>query len=1426
MFSGKARSATVLQFKDDSDEPVALRENAAYLESGYVPDAVPQQSPGEWDFLLQKHKDDRDSEALPCYGESETGDEACTAPSIDTEDDDDLAEESDSGFFNAEGVDEIIERSIKDCVANWQKDLPRLESKKASGVWKRMKQSRTVRSMLIEGAQARIEHLTHRLCKMKNDMLSFTWESEQSLLQRCGILEPTVQDREEQRWMIEIWRRTQEPSHTVQHGVKKNRLALETPASHKENRGPILYPDDRFSVSPAKETQAPVENDIEEETRYEADDEEFHTPINSPGISPDVDADEWVLPDEMDLEYDGVDHGELVEGETEGAPATFSGNAPNNLKDASSGNDSRYSTEAESESEELPESSTFVKQRKPFTPAKAPAKSTVLPIDLTVSSSDSSPPFKRVQKSVITQKPTPLGGDPTNATAAEVDSWNFSDLARADDRQRILIKLLRDAGPEFRERLHNHLRSHRKVIVKQLKKAFQDLRTGDIDFERVEAAVDKPMLFAAKMYLHWSLPMLFGAMSFEDVSWDSVCNDGQLSMFSNMLGSFLQKNSSKLFADRKPSSMKPSSSSAPIPISSSDEVPRLQHTPHKIRKKEVRRSTAAHDTRKLAFDRQERYKGALEESQTVNSSQLAAMIASDPSVSCVAINPVRGDAEDPIYIYDRIAKKMKAHQIDGARFLWREISAEGDDGGQGCILAHTMGLGKTMQTIALLVAAVEASSSKDEGTYFQLPGHLRPKEARGTRRLRILILCPPTLLQNWRREIDRWAPKMLGDIFILDSTSKASHLQQLERWMRLGGVLLVGYQMYRLMIVRKARKPDQRSAIPDEVGARIDKILLEGTEIVVADEAHNLKNDKSAIAKAAARIQTQSRIGLTGTPMSNDVEEIYALVSWVAPGYLGDPQEFRAHYTEPIKQGLYRDSSYYERRQSFKRLTVLHAEIQPKVDRATIEVLKGSLKPKVEFVITVPLGSVQLELYRRYIKAVHSGDRSELASQVRIFSWLAMLTLLTNHPRCFRHKLLTPPKPPTVKNGKRVRAGQQDGVARDQTPSTTTESGAATPMHQNEITTVEQLMDEEAANDDWFDGSAEALGFSEEMIQEILDGFEDDINPKLSSKVAVFLNLLMLSLDCNDKALVFSSSIPTLDYLDELFRQDRRRYGRIDGQIPMGKRLDILEDFNNGKLDIMLVSTKAGGVGLNIQGANRVFIFDFGFNPTLEEQAIGRAYRLGQTKPVFVYRFMAGGTFETNIYNKQLFKSSLAQRVVDKKNPRRNAERDSREYLYEPKEVPQKDFAEGSGKDPLVLDRLLEQHGPGEDGKVDTLIRAIKTMETLQEEVQDDPLNEEEHKEVRQEIELRKTRWTSRRPIHAGGPSVTSTAPAYNRSGGASVASAPAHKSRSGGVLTPPPPAPPASMQPYTVADAGVNSDPAQQPFMGGLPMSRIPRPY
>ncbi|KAK4548499.1 hypothetical protein LTR36_009409 [Oleoguttula mirabilis] len=1385
----KARSATVIQAGQNGDY-VAIKEQASLLQSGLDYSGQTQESTGEWDWVLQKHKQKAGEDEISVWADSENGDDIGTVATTDGDEGkgQEADEEDDEDTITKPRIEELVDAEIEKCIVKWHSKVPALEEKRAWSIWKKTRRSRVHRDMLVEGAQALIADFTRRLAKLREDFLDREYSSEQVVQRACLNLEPTIEDREEENWKISVWLRRDEPAHTVFHRAKQTTGTLQTPATAKATPGFVLHPDDRLSVSPTPATHL---NAVIGAAATTSDDDrdEYHTPNGSATGSPAPENDGFEASDEMSLDddhneqelaeedefvhedasspprrtsADGLseqqlsDQNEIPEEDEQEeetppkrreCPICYMPQTPDKYAFARHVDDclSKKAIENdkwESESDnELPPASTFVSQkikRLSDTPAKpveaGPSRAATQPIDLTISSDSpgaaSSPAPSKRKRKAPPKKNVVLNGNPELATSAEVDSWDLADLSRSADRNRIVIKIIREMSPEQQKALHQCLQSFpsRSNRIDQVQAAARAHETGTTADAGLKEEYFDQMMHCARIAAAWwvSDPKCYFETDDTNAPWAALYSDkGQVGIFLDKLLSLLKMRDSKLFSGPKAKHSNAATKTSDVTIiSDSGEERDPHHTPRKQRQKPVKESQSAKKSRTAALAREAQYTQHLE-SQTTNSSKLAAMIASDTSNSEIDINPVRAEEHEPIFIYPKIAKKMKPHQIDGVRFMWREITASGDDGNQGCLLAHTMGLGKTMQTITLLVAVVEASESRIPAVRKQLPAHLRPKGIRGTRQLRIMVLCPPSLLQNWQREIDQWAPGKIGHVFMVEASSKTQQMALMEDWYRVGGVLLIGYQMFRSLVNRKEGK------VRKEVGSRLDEMLLEGPEVVVADEAHNLKSPKAGISQAATAIKTHTRIALTGTPMSNDLQEIYALVSWIAPGYLGEPREFRANFAEPIQQGTYEDSSRHEQRKGIKKLAVLHQQIQPKVSRADITALRGSLKPKVEFVITVPLTELQEVVYKKYLVALLGGGRNAEASNTRIFDWLAVLGLLTNHPSAFRRKLLTKPAP---KKGKKA-------AIREMTPS---DDGSNATTAVEAETTVGQLLEGEMEGGDNFgDQDVYSMGFTEGMVQEILRDVDEDVDPTLSAKASIFLDILELCRKCGDKILVFSHRLPTLQYFSDLLDAHKVQFGHIDGTVPMTKRMQILEDFHKGKFDVMLISTKAGGVGLNIQGANRVIMIDFSFNPAHEEQAIGRAYRLGQTKPVFVYRFVAGGTFEAAIWNTQLFKTSLTNRVVDKKNTKRSAQK-GREYLHHPRPVEQEDLSKWirMGKDPLVLDKILARQ---ETGESDVMIRKISTTETLQEIVEEDPLDEEERKEVDEEINQGKTRIRGRK---------------------------------------------------------------------------------
>jgi SNF2 family DNA or RNA helicase len=199
----------------------------------------------------------------------------------------------------------------------------------------------------------------------------------------------------------------------------------------------------------------------------------------------------------------------------------------------------------------------------------------------------------------------------------------------------------------------------------------------------------------------------------------------------------------------------------------------------------------------------------------------------------------------------------------------------------GCLLAHTMGLGKTVQSITLLVAIAEAAQSPDPKVNTQIPLGLRESKT--------LVLCPPSLIDNWMDELLLWTPpgNILGNFRKLDSSVKSwDRLGVIADWYEDGGILLMGYEMFRKLVLNKKTKIREPALAPNEHNQVLEH-LLQGPNIIIADEAHKMKNASAGVTLAAAQFRSKSRLALTGSPLANNILEYHTMIEWVAPNYLG-----------------------------------------------------------------------------------------------------------------------------------------------------------------------------------------------------------------------------------------------------------------------------------------------------------------------------------------------------------------------------------------------------------------------------------------------------------------------------------------------------------------------------------------------------------
>ncbi|ETS76122.1 hypothetical protein PFICI_11509 [Pestalotiopsis fici W106-1] len=708
----------------------------------------------------------------------------------------------------------------------------------------------------------------------------------------------------------------------------------------------------------------------------------------------------------------------------------------------------------------------------------------------------------------------------------------------------------------------------------------------------------------------------------------------------------------------------------------------------KKRKSTIVRNQQAQDLRK--FD-QKRIK---EQEERKNAMRAKLALHGDTQVSPdktrFIINESKDNDEGYIYVPDNIAGMIKDHQISGIRFMWNQIVTN-TEVRQGCLLAHTMGLGKTMQIITLLITIAQSAASKDPSISSQIPEDLKES--------RTLVLAPAGLVNNWMDELYMWTGETnhhLGEFYKIDASDKMPERQgTVQRWSNDGGVLVLGYNIFKILLKNES----------------LEQILLQKPNLVVADEAHYMKNPNSRL-HTAVNFKTHLRLALTGSPLANNVLEYHSMINWVAPNYLSDLREFRHDFANPIEEGLGVDATRYSRRKALTRLKSLKDTVAPKVHRRTIHSLKDDLPQKTEFVICIPLTELQKKVYETHLKFVNS-DQSPASA----FALIEVLTLLCNHPSCFRQKLL-----------KEAPGGTELGGY-----GSASANGNASEAADEEYTSAGATPDDSGAEASTAPIPGQLVSNQLQLIQKNVDNLEGQ---KESWKIPILKKIVKESRAQEDSVLVFSHSLETIDYLERILKRDKLQVTTLTGQTKVKDRQTMIKNFNAGGPGIFLISTRAGGLGLNITGANRVILFDARFNPQHELQAVGRAYRLGQQKPVFVYRFVCGGTFEEKLQNRGIFKMQLASRVVDEKNPIPKAQR-LEEMFQMPSEPVQEDLEPFKGKD-KVLDAILASHeGDG--------IRSIVMADTFEEEnLDDEQLTNEEQSEASWLVKMHQDRLTGK----------------------------------------------------------------------------------
>ncbi|RDY00771.1 Protein CHROMATIN REMODELING 24, partial [Mucuna pruriens] len=533
----------------------------------------------------------------------------------------------------------------------------------------------------------------------------------------------------------------------------------------------------------------------------------------------------------------------------------------------------------------------------------------------------------------------------------------------------------------------------------------------------------------------------------------------------------------------------------------------------------------------------------------------------------------------------KIAKMLYPHQRDGLKWLWSLHCL-----GKGGILGDDMGLGKTMQMCGFLAGLFHSRLIR-----------------------RALIVAPKTLLPHWIKELSAVGLSEKTREYFATSTKLREY--ELQYILQDKGVLLTTYDIVRNNS-KSLRGDNYFDDEESEDGAIWDYMIL--------DEGHLIKNPSTQRAKSLLEIPSAHRIIISGTPLQNNLKELWALFNFCCPELLGDNKWFKEIFEKPILRGNEKNASDREKRTGSSVAKELRDRIQPYfLRRLKSEVFSqddkkttAELSQKQEIIVWLRLTNVQRHLYEAFLKSeivLSAFDGSPLAA-------LTILKKICDHPL-----LLT----------KRAAEDVLEGM--------------------------DSMLKPEEAN------VAEKLAM---YIADVADTDKFKEEQDVSCKISFIMSLLDNLIPEGHNVLIFSQTRKMLNLIQECLASKGYDFLRIDGTTKASDRLRIVNDFQEGVgAPIFLLTSQVGGLGLTLTRADRVIVVDPAWNPSTDNQSVDRAYRIGQKKDVLVYRLMTCGTVEEKIYRKQVYKGGLFKTATEHKEQIRYfSQQDLRELFSLPKE--------------------------------------------------------------------------------------------------------------------------------------------------------------
>jgi len=558
---------------------------------------------------------------------------------------------------------------------------------------------------------------------------------------------------------------------------------------------------------------------------------------------------------------------------------------------------------------------------------------------------------------------------------------------------------------------------------------------------------------------------------------------------------------------------------------------------------------------------------------------------------------------------EEIAGSLSGYQGEGVAFLAMAYTE-----GRGAVLADDMGTGKSLQTIAFLYAVRQ-----------------RCREA--GKRFTAVLTCPASLKDNWAEELGKWQAQ--GDPLRAEKLEGPTSDVTLNR---------VGSGEVDVVLVSH-----------DLMRQRADEVAEFPWHLAVVDEAHNaVANMDTATFEAHDRLGTRLRYALSGTVMSNKYDELFAVVQWVRPddNPLGDRATFRNTKSLPLRKGFSVDATAEQRAEANRVLAGVLESLAPVLLRRKKVDVCLELPDKTDTVVYCDLSDAQKDSYRRVLQC----PEAQWIMEVFRLKGLGYEVGEKNP------KVLAGLKGPIYRQQHLCECGDPEGTCRGHRQGVGCVSGNAVVCPMCMAMPLLILLGKvanhlELLKVDPDEPNVVRAGYARDVARMALGaGAETDrtadvnvlMDPRQCGKLGKIQELLQEGAREGKKTLVFSMGKRMLDIIEQVVMAAfGASYLRLDGDTPAGERQAMCRRFNaDPTLRVFLISTRAGGTGLNLTGAQRVLIVDPSWNPSDDAQAMDRAFRRGQERDVEVFRLVSRETVEEVKYTRQVYKRQHSEQVL------------------------------------------------------------------------------------------------------------------------------------------------------------------------------------